>query len=103
MEKIDEKKLKGLMTATKLLDGKYGKEGTSSREVFHQNSLAWYYGEILRDRRKQKKLTQQQLADAVGVKRSYIARIEKGDTDMQMSSFLRIANALDIQFTPVYK
>jgi DNA-binding XRE family transcriptional regulator len=46
---------------------------------------------------------QQQLADAVGVKRSFIARIEKGETDMQMSSFLRIANALDIQFTPVYK
>jgi len=103
MEKIDKKKLKGLMTATELLDGKYGKEGTPSREVFQQNALAWYYGVILRDRRKEKKLTQQQLADVVGVKRSYIARIEKGETDMQMSSFLRIANALDIQFTPVYK
>ena len=103
MEKIDKKKMKGLMTATELLDGKYGKEGTSSREVFQQKAMAWYYGEILRDRRKEKKITQQQLADVVGVKRSYIARIEKGETDMQLSSFLRIANALNIQFTPLYK
>jgi HTH-type transcriptional regulator / antitoxin HipB len=77
IEKIDKNKLKGLMTAAELLDGKYGKEGTPSREVFQQNALGWYYGVILRDRRKEKKLTQQQLADVVGVKRSYIARIEK--------------------------
>ena len=103
MEKIDKKKMEGLMTATELLEGKYGKEGTPSREVFQQKAMAWYYGEILRDRRKEKKITQQQLADVVGVKRSYIARIEKGETDMQLSSFLRIANALNIQFTPLYK
>ena len=71
--------------------------------MFQQKAMAWYYGEILRDRRKEKKITQQQLADVVGVKRSYIARIEKGETDMQLSSFLRIANALNIQFTPLYK
>ena len=57
----------------------------------------------MRDRRKEKNLTQQQLADVVDMKRSYIARIEKSETDMQMSSFLRIANAFDIQITPVYK
>ncbi len=103
MEKIDKEKIKGLMTATELLSDKYGKEGAPSREVFQQKAMAWYYGEILRDRRKEKKITQQQLADVVGVKRSYIARIEKGETDMQLSSFLRIANALNIQFTPLYK
>ena len=77
MIKIDETKLKGLMTATQLLDRKYGKEGSASRDEFDQQSVAWYYGEVLRNRRKEKKLTQQQLADAVGVKRSYISRIEK--------------------------
>ena len=103
MIKIDETKLKGLMTATQLLDRKYGKEGSASRDEFDQQSVAWYYGEVLRNRRKEKKLTQQQLADAVGVKRSYISRIEKGETDMQMSSFLWIANALGIQFMPVFR
>lgn len=34
--------------------------------------------------------------------RSYIARVERGETDMQLSSFMRIANALRINFTPVF-
>lgn len=36
----------------------------------------------------------------VGKERSYIARIEKGETDMQLSSLVRIARALGIEFTP---
>ena len=80
MAQIDEKKLAGLQTAGALLDSKYGKEGTASRAEFNQQSTAWYYRELLRDRRKEKKMTQQQLADAVGVKRSYISRVEKGET-----------------------
>lgn len=103
MIQIDEKKLKGLRTASELFDKKYGKEGTPMREEFDQQSTAWYYRELLRDRRKEKNMTQQQLADAVGVKRSYISRIEKGETDVQLSSFLRIAMVLGIQFMPIFR
>ena len=31
-----------------------------------------------------------------------IARIERGETDMQLSSFLKIAHALKIEFSPVF-
>ena len=41
-------------------------------------------------------MTQKELADQIGKKRTYINRIEKGETDMQLSSFLQIANALGI-------
>ena len=41
-------------------------------------------------------LWQKELADMIGRERSYINRIEKGETDMQLSSFLRIAAALGI-------
>lgn len=102
MIQIDENKLKGLRTASELFEKKYGKEGTPVREEFNQQSTAWYYRELLRDRRKQQGLTQQQLADAVGVKRSYIARVEKGETDVQLTSFLRIATVLGIRFAPVF-
>ena len=61
MRKLDENKLAKLHTAGELLDNKYGEAGTESRTVFHEKSIAWYYGEILRDRRKQLKITQQEL------------------------------------------
>ena len=57
---------------------------------------AWYYGEVLRERRKELGLTQKELADMVGRDRTYINRIEKGETDLQLSSFLRISDALGI-------
>ena len=82
-----------------MLDDKYGKRGTESREVFQKKAIAFYYGEMLRDRRKELRLTQEYLAEKAGIKRSYISRIEKGDTDMQMSSFIRIAEALGLKFT----
>ena len=60
------------------MDNKYGELGTESRTAFHEKSIAWYYGEILRDRRKQLKITQQELAEKGLVQqRSYIARVEK--------------------------
>lgn len=34
--------------------------------------------------------------------RSYIAKAERGDTDLRLSSFLRIAKALRIEFNPVF-
>ena len=101
-DKLDENKLVKLHTASELLDNKYGELGTDSRTAFHEKSIAWYYGEILRDRRKQLKITQQELAEKVGTARSYIARVEKGETDIQISSFFRIARALDIEFTPTF-
>ena len=41
-------------------------------------------------------MTQQQLAEKVGTQRSYIARVEGGKADIQMSSFMRILSALGI-------
>ena len=102
MRKLDENKLAKLHTAGELPDKQDGEAGTESRTVFHEKSIAWYYGEILRDRRKQLKITQQELAEKVGTARSYIARVEKGETDIQISSFFRIARALGIEFTPTF-
>ncbi|NDV58480.1 helix-turn-helix domain-containing protein [Bacteroides sp. 519] len=102
MMKFDEKKLAGLKTTNRLLDEKYGEHGTSTREDFNGKAVAWYYGEILRDRRKALKLTQKQLAEKIGKEQSYIARVERGEVDIQLSSFFRIAQALGIQFTPTF-
>lgn len=94
MRKIDTSKLHN---ANGLLNSKYGKEGSATREMFDKEAIAFYYGEILREKRKELHLTQELLAQKVGLKRSYISKIEKGETDMQMSSFVRIAQALDLK------
>ncbi len=102
MAQFDEKKLAKLHTASELLDCKYGTTDTKSRNLFEEKARAYYYGVILRDRRKELKMTQSELAEKTGTARSYIARVEKGDTDMQLSSFLKIARALKIEFSPVF-
>lgn len=86
MIKLDETKLAKLHDVNERLDKKYGLPGTPGREEFDAKSITWYYGEILRDRRKELKITQQELAEKVGKERSYIARIEKGETGKSKSS-----------------
>ncbi|GHU78992.1 hypothetical protein FACS1894145_2180 [Bacteroidia bacterium] len=80
-----------------ILDKKYGKRGTTTRTTFEEKAIARYYADILKERRKELHITQHELAKKTGKERSYIARIEKGETDMQLSSFLGISNALGLQ------
>lgn len=87
MIQLDEKKLARLRTTNQQLNEKYGEHGTDTREKFNEKSMAWYYGDILRERRKELKLTQKQLAQKIGKEQSYIARVEKGEVDIQLSSF----------------
>lgn len=100
MRQLDPKKLEKLSTANSYLDEKYGSLGTMSREQFNEDSLAWFYGNMLRERRKELNLTQRQLAEKLGREQSYIARVENGKADIQLSSFFRIAAVLGIQFIP---
>ena len=95
---FNEEKLSKLKTADELFDERYGKPGTPSRAAFEERALNWYYSEILKDRRKELRITQKQLAEKVGKKREYIALLEKGETDMQLSTFLNISQALGLKF-----
>ncbi|MBR5650930.1 MAG: helix-turn-helix transcriptional regulator [Bacteroidales bacterium] len=94
---LDFSRQKGFVDAETVLTPAVGEPGSESRNAFNAKAQAWYYGEILRDRRKDLKMTQKQLADRIGKERTYISRIEKGETDMQLSSFLQIAEALNLR------
>ena len=98
---FNEEKLAKLRRADEHFDVRYGKPGTQSRMDFENKALAWYYGEILRDKRKELKITQKQLAEQIGKKREYVALLEKGETDMQLSTFFSISQALGLRFTLV--
>lgn len=95
LKTFDYKKA-NLTTANEVFDEKYGLPDSPSRIEFDEKAKAWYYGEILRQRRKDLGMTQKELAKRIGRERTYINRIEQGETDMQLSSFLRIASALGI-------
>ena len=99
MIKLDEKKLAHLKTGTQHLAEKYGEKETPSREDFDARAKAWYFAELLRNERKRQKLTQQQLGERIGKKREYVSSLEKGQTDMQLSTFMLIANALGLRFS----
>ncbi len=95
--KLDVAKLKReTHTMNDYLDEKFGIVGTETREAFSKEALAYYYGEIIKETRKEQKLTQQDLAKKVGKERAYIAKIEQGKTDMQMSNFVQIIRALGL-------
>jgi ribosome-binding protein aMBF1 (putative translation factor) len=98
MIQINSEKMATLRSYDDLLNAKYGTHGTANRGDFEQKALAYYYGEILKNRRKELNITQQQLADRIGKNRTYIAHIECGETDVQLSSFLQISNALGLRF-----
>ena len=67
-----------------------GKEGTESRAKFNADSLAFRLGIMLQEARKEAKLTQQDLAERTGTKKSYISRIENGKSDIQLSTFFKL-------------
>ena len=102
MIQIDETKLAKLSTTNQMLDEKYGVHGTDTRNEFDEQSIAWFYGNMLKERRKELKMTQREVAEKIGREQSYIARVEKGKADIQLSSFFRIAAILGIQFVPSF-
>lgn len=73
-----------------LLKDKYGEKGTPSRDNYDADSLAFRLGVMLREARKEDGITQQELADRTGTKKSYISRIERGQSDIQISTYYKL-------------
>ena len=94
--------MKQTFNASDLLDKRYGKKGTESRDKFRDDAFSFYFGEIIKNRRKELKMSQEQLANLVGKKRPYISRIENGE-DIRISNLMLIANALDLSIQLIAK
>lgn len=83
------------ISAKELIAKRFGDEGSKEREEFRENAFFYYFGEIIKNRRKELNMTQENLAEKVGKKRPYISRIENGE-DIQLSNFSLLANALGL-------
>jgi len=73
-----------------LLDIKYGKIGAKKRDDFEERAQYFVISEMLKEARKEAQLTQVQLAEKIGTKKSYISRLENGKCDIQLSTLYRI-------------
>ena len=94
MNTTKKKKILESTTFEELLDAEYGKQGTETREKFEVDAETFILAECLKEQRKLAGLTQQELADRIGTKKSYISKIENGHTDIQLNTLFRIMNGL---------
>jgi len=86
----NKKAIKNAKTFDELLDIQYGKIGTKKRDEFEKRAQYFVISEMLKIARKEAKLTQEELAEKVGTKKSYISRLENGKCDIQLSTLYRI-------------
>jgi DNA-binding XRE family transcriptional regulator len=87
---MEDKKMKNIKKFEDLLNEKYGKKGTPSRDKYDAESLAFRLGIMLKEARKEAKITQDELAKKTGTKKSYISRIERGKSDIQISTYYKL-------------
>jgi ribosome-binding protein aMBF1 (putative translation factor) len=81
---------KNVKTFDQHLENQYGKIGTAKRTEFEIKAKAFAIGEIIKDERKTANMTQEQLAEKTGTKKSFISRIENGHSDIQLSTLYKL-------------
>ena len=72
-----------------------GKRGSIKRENYEQELKLDLLGEAIKNARKERNLTQAQLGELVGVKKSQISKIENNLTDARFETILKVFRALN--------
>jgi len=83
-------KYKNITNFEQLTQVEHGKIGTKSRNKYEENAQMYIISEMLKDARKKAKMTQEQLAEKTGTKKSYISKLENAKGNIQLSTLIRI-------------
>jgi HTH-type transcriptional regulator/antitoxin HipB len=86
MQKVNNK----ITSFSEHLDKQYGKVGTKMREKYEEEYESFELGVLLQEMRKERGLTQEQLALKCGTTKNYISKIENNATDIRLSTLMRI-------------
>ncbi len=78
-----------------LIDKHIGKKGTEKRDSFEYELQLDIIGETIKNIRKERNLTQEQLGELVGVKKAQISKIENSLTDARFETILKVFKALN--------
>jgi len=79
-----------IKTFDELIELEHGKIGTERRNKYEEGVQMFIVSEMLKTARKEAKLTQEQLAERSGTKKSYISKLENGKVNIQLSTLIRI-------------
>lgn len=60
------------------------------------NSIARAFGQRVRSLRMKKGISQEELADRCGVHRTYMGRIERGETNITLTNIHKVARGLGV-------
>jgi len=82
-------------TLEEMTDKHIGKKGTPRRDNFEEELRIDLLGHKIKDIRKQRNLTQEQLGELVGVKKAQISKIENSLTDARFDTILKVFRALN--------
>lgn len=86
--------------ADELIDAVWGKVGTPERDAMEaqlkEDIQAYFVGEAIKKARLRQNLTQEELGERVGVKRSQICKLESGKSSITLSTMSRVFKALGI-------
>jgi ribosome-binding protein aMBF1 (putative translation factor) len=81
---------KNMVTLDTFKDKHYGKVGTKKRNELEDGYENFKIGTLILEARKEKGLTQEQLADKVGTTKSYISKIENNIKEVRLSTLKKI-------------
>jgi len=87
---MKQEEIRAAKNFDELLNIKYGEIGMKQRDDFEERAQYFVISEMLKEARKEAQITQEQLAEKIGTKKSYISRIENGRCDIQLSTLYRI-------------
>ena len=94
MEKTKKDAIMNCSNLNELLNVEFGNVGTAEREEFDKETEAFCLAQTLKEERKRAGLTQEELAEKIGTKKTYISRIENGKADIQLNTLFRIFEGL---------
>ena len=83
-------KYKNVTNFEELIELDHGPIGTENRNKYEEGAQMFIVSEMLKAARKEAKMTQEQLAEKAGTKKSYISKIENGKGNIQLSTLIRI-------------
>ncbi|MCB9032848.1 MAG: helix-turn-helix transcriptional regulator [Chitinophagales bacterium] len=83
-----------MMTLEELKDRDLGKIGTPVRDKYEFDLKMELLGIMIKSVRKERKLTQEQLGELVGVQKSQISKLERNTKNVTIETILKVFQAL---------